>query len=83
MHKFTLPETLVQFYFWYSAVARGGAGGPGPPNNYGEKKVLIDEFSIYMREENYENVMFDNHSASTNHGKGHGKPSNFKSSKEY
>ena len=42
----------MQFYFWYSAVARGGAGGPGPPNNYGEKKVLIDEFSIYMREGN-------------------------------
>ena len=36
-----------------SAVARGGAGGGGgevgPTNNFGEKKVLIDEFSIYRR----------------------------------
>ena len=34
-----------------SAVARGGAGGghlAPPPNNYGEKEVLIDEFSIYV-----------------------------------
>ena len=32
--------------FWlFSAVARGGAA-PSPPNNHGEKKILIDEFPI-------------------------------------
>ena len=36
-----------------SAVARGGAGGPGPPNNYGGKKsinrleVITDQCSAF------------------------------------
>ena len=33
---------------YHSAVARGGAGGP-PPNNYGRKKVLLDESHIFCR----------------------------------
>ena len=47
----TVGGAAQDFAITSQRVARGGAGGGGGlglPNNYGEKKILKDEFSICM-----------------------------------